>query len=111
MKYSDLSPDQKNSIQVYLNLLRPAAIQFASSAHRASLLGASFDNQVAPVLGLLDAGEEIPNTTNLAGAEGLLKEDVEELSGDVQDIGDAFSSPAKQAIYLKACGLNALFGD
>lgn len=111
MKYSDLSPDQKNSIQDFLKLLRPAAIQFASSAHRASLLGASFDNQVQPVLDLLDAGEEIPNTTNLAGAEGLLKEEVVELSQDVQDIGDAFSTPGKQAIYLKACGLNSLVGD
>lgn len=60
---------------------------------------------------MLDAGEEVPNTTNLAGAEGLLKEEVAELSGDVQDIGDTFSLPAKQALYLKACGLNALFGD
>ena len=111
MKYSELSPAQQEVIQVYLRELRPAAIQFAASAHQASLLGASYLNQVVPVLGLLDAGEEIPNTTNLAGAEGLLKEDVEELSGDVQDIGDTFSSPGKQAIYLKACGLNALFGD
>ena len=111
MTYEELTPEQQGILQVYLKELRPAAIQFAGSAHRASLLGASYLNQVAPVLGLLDAGEEIPNTTNLAGAEGLLKEEVEELSGDVQDIGDAFSSPAKQAIYLKACGLNALFGD
>ena len=111
MTYEELTPEQQGTLQVYLKELRPAAIQFAASAHRASLLGASFETQVEPILDLLDAGEEIPNTTNLAGAEGLLKEDVEELSGDVQDIGDAFSSPAKQAIYLKACGLNALFGD
>lgn len=110
MKYSELSPEQKTTVQIYLNALRPAAIQFANSAHRAGLLDTSFQNQVVPILALLDAGEEIPNSTNLAGAEGLLKEEVEELSQDVQDIGDAFSSPDKQAIYLKACGLNSLIG-
>jgi hypothetical protein len=111
MTYEDLTSEQREVLQVYLRELRPAAIQFAASAHRASLLGASYGTQVESILSLLDAGAEIPNTTNLAGAEGLLKEEVEELSGDVQDIGDAFSSPEKQAIYLKACGLNALFGD
>ena len=108
MQYEDLSPDQKNSLRELDRLIRPLGRTFARAARDAALIAESHQLNTASVLDALDEGAEIPNTTGLANATSLSKEELQSLLDDLDLVADSFGAIPKQVVYIKAAGVNAI---
>lgn len=108
MQYEDLSPDQKNALAELDRIVRPLGRTFAKAARDAALIAESHQLNTASVLGDLDAGAEIPNTTGLANATSLSKEELQSLLDDLVLVAASFGGEDKTLVYIKAAGVNAI---
>jgi hypothetical protein len=108
MQYEDLSPDQKNALKELDKIIRPLGRTFAKAARDAALIAESHQLNTASVLDDLDAGAEIPNTTGLANATSLSKEELQSLLGDLVLVAASFGGEDKTLVYIKAAGVNAI---
>ena len=108
MQYEDLSPDQKNSLAELDKIIRPLGRTFAKAARDAALIAESHQLNTASVLDDLDVGAEIPNTTGLANATSLSKEELQSLLDDLALVAASFGGEDKTLVYIKAAGVNAI---
>tara|TARA_B100000029_G_scaffold146623_1_gene141950 strand:- start:2923 stop:3258 length:336 start_codon:yes stop_codon:yes gene_type:complete len=106
--YDDLAPDQQAAIDELMRLVRPLGRTFAQAAHRAGVIQQSHQQTTKAILDSLDAGSEIPNKTDLAGATAMTVEDVAGLLADLAVVESSFGPADNTARYLKAAGLNAV---
>ncbi len=74
--YDSLPQDDKDRIQSALALMRPMSAAIYRDAVDAAVVIADWNGGTSALIASLDAGELIPDTTNLNGALSLTKENV-----------------------------------
>lgn len=106
--YDSLSDSDKAVVQNTVNLIRAAAGEVAKSWNHLKAI-ADDTNAVALVLSI-DATDTIPNTSGLAGADDLTRQEVQNLYTDMDGIRSANDDASFRAAASKAAGVNALLG-
>lgn len=107
--YANLSPADKAIVDNTVNLIRGAAGSMAAAWTRIKAI--ADDTNAVGLVTSLDAGQVIPNTSGLAGADDLTKEDVVAVWQIVNGIRAANDNAANRAAMSKAAGVNAILGS
>jgi hypothetical protein len=115
--YASLTTEEKNILQNMTNMLRGWAGEQARTNNHAEVINDDYNAQVVTLLTSLDAGEVIPNTSGLAGAASLTKEEVTTLVSHVQNIltdmsthTSGFNTTTLRQAWTKAAGAANLIG-
>jgi len=74
--YVDLAQADKDRIQTLLALVRPEAARLYKDAINTGAMVSEWNAGVSALITGLDVGELIPNTTGLAGAQAITKENL-----------------------------------
>jgi len=111
MAYSDLTPEQKASVQALSAVVRPLAGDFSRLLEEFQAVVAYYVGNVETVLAALDAGDAIPNETDLAGAQSLTKSQFVNLVGymisasaTADGAAGSYNTNYHRALYAAACG-------
>lgn len=118
--YASLTPAQQDAVENLVNPLRAFAAQLMHLNVLAARISADWNGGVSTIVGTLDSGETIPNTSALAGAQGLAPADVTNLAGYAinhcdpsrsptanDGTGGGYNSAFIQALAVKAAGIGA----
>lgn len=106
--YNNLNPTDKAIVDNTANLVRGAAAEMARIWNRIEAIAAD-SNAVSLVTGL-DAGEIVPNTSGLAGADDLTKEELVSLFNLLNSIRTTNDTTVNRQAMSKAAGINAMLG-
>lgn len=104
--YNDLSAQDKAVVQNTVNLVR-ASIGSLGKGWNVIAAIAADTNAVGLITGLT-AGEVIPNSSGLAGADDMTREEVIAAYNLLKVIRDAHDTAPNRAAMSKAAGINAL---
>lgn len=115
--YASLTDEQKNILQNMTNLLRSWAGETGRTNNHGEAINDDYNAQTSVILTSLDAGEVIPNTSGLAGAASLTKEEVTTLVSHVQNMQadmsthtSGFNTAALRQAWTKAAGAANMIG-
>ncbi len=115
--YASLTPEQQNILQDMINLCRAWAGEQARANNHADAINTTYNAQVVTILSSLNVGEVVPNTSGLAGAASLTKEQVTTLVSHVQNIladmsthTSGFNTSALRQVWATAAGAANLIG-
>ena len=106
--YDDLTDAQKQEVDDIMRLIRPIGGTFAQSAQKAGVIIQGYNASAKAIIDTLDPGSEIPNKTDLAGAQPMTVEDVDSMVSDLTEVSSSFGTDEKLAIYIKAAGINSV---
>ena len=106
--YNSLSNSDKAVVQNTVNLIRAGAGEFAKVYNHLKAI-ADDTNATALVISV-DAGDTIPNTSGLAGADDMTRTELVALFNTLDTIRVANDDAAFRASASKAAGINALLG-
>ncbi len=106
--YDSLSPADKAVVQNTANLIRAGCGELGLIFNHIKAI-AEDTNAVALVTSV-DAGEAIPNTSGLAGADDLTRAELVTVYTLLNGIRTTNDTPANRADLSKAAGINALLG-
>ena len=111
MAYADLTTEQKASVQSLLLLVRPLTGELARLLEKFQAVVAGYTGNVDTILTSLQATDAIPNTTDLAGAESLTKEQFVNLVGYMivasatpDGSAGSLNTNYHRSLYARACG-------
>lgn len=117
MAYAQLSDEQKAAVRALSNTVRPLAGEWARLLEKFQAVVAYYTGNVETILGELLATDEIPNATNLAGAQSLTKEQLVNLVGYMivasatpDGSAGSYNTNYHRALYARACGPDNLIG-
>ena len=117
MAYQDLTPEQQASVQALSQVLRPLAGEFARLLAKFEVATSYYVGNVETMIAGLDASDPIPNTSGLAGAQDLTKEQFVNLMGYLivssatpDGSSGSFNTNYHRALYAQACGPENLLG-
>jgi hypothetical protein len=115
--YASLTQGEKDLLAAFTNSLRAWTGEQARTNNHADASNTSWIASVSTLVGSLDASEVIPNTSGLAGAEDLTKEEVTTLVSHQQNMmtnmsthTSGFNTTTLRQAWSKACGANNLIG-
>lgn len=116
--YADLTTEQQNILQDMTNMLRAWTGEQARANNHASAINSGYNAQVITILGLITSGSEvIPQTSGLAGAASLTKDEIVTLVSHVQNIltdmsshSSGFNTTGLRQTWAKAAGAQNLIG-
>lgn len=110
MTYDELTNEQKSVLQDWLNVLRALAGEQARTNNHAAAVDVAYGSQIQDILTALDAGEVLPNTSGLAGAQGLPKEEVISVVAHFQGIRTNYDTTGHRQLWTKLCGTANMIG-
>ncbi len=110
MTYAELTVEQQAIIQNFVGLLRAWTGEQGRTNNHGDVLNTDYNAQSSAILASLDAGEVIPNTSGLAGAASLVKEDVVSMVAHVQGILTGYNTAAHRQLWVRAAGAGNLIG-
>ena len=100
-----LTVEEQEVVKVFVDqLFRPNVLRVTQGLNISSGIKDTWDNQVSVMFSKLAAGDVIPNGSNLAGSQSLLKSDV---TGILTTLGlhlTTVNTPANRAEFLKVIG-------
>jgi hypothetical protein len=115
--YANLTNEQKSILQNSLNLIRAWAGEQARTNNHGEAINDDYNAQTLTVITELDALEVIPNTSGLAGAVSITKEEmitlvshVQNMQADMSTHTGGFNTPALRQVWTKAAGAENLIG-
>lgn len=116
--YESLTAEQKQAIQDLANPVRSADSLVSRVMILGQAISASWNGGVSDLVNSLDDGEVIPNTSGLAGAQGVSKADLINSVGYLIDMSDpanntpggGYNTAFHLALRVKFSGINASIG-
>lgn len=115
--YAELTTEQQNILQNMTNLCRSWCGEQGRANNHAGAINDDYNAQTVTILALLDAGEVIPQTSGLAGAASLTKEEVVTLVSHIQNIlsdmsthTGGFNTTGLRQAWTKATGAGNMIG-
>lgn len=116
--YADLTDEQKATVQALANMARTTAGEIARLCNHCRAIANGYSGNVETMLGTISSGSEvIPNTTGLAGAQGLTKSELINLIGYMIVLSDPTDNASgsvntnfHRGLYAKATGPVNLIG-
>lgn len=106
--YDSLSNSDKAVVQNTVNLIRAASGERARAWNRQR--GIADDANAIAIITSIDAGDTIPNTSGLAGADDLTRAEVVALWNLLELDRTANDTTANRNKIAKACGINSTLG-
>lgn len=106
--YDSLSTPDKAVVQNTTSLIRAACGEMARIWNRIKAI-ADDSNAVALVTSI-DAGETIPNTSGLAGADDITRAELVTVYNLINGIRTTHDTAPNRAAMSKAAGINAMLG-
>jgi hypothetical protein len=106
--YAELTQEDKALLDTLVAQLRAQSGIINQYLSRAQVISDLFASGGNTVLSSLTAGAVVPNSSNLAGAQSLTKEEIVEILGDINNALSVYATPAKRALQVKAAGVNAI---
>lgn len=106
VQFADLTAEQQNDLQTFLNtLMRPAVgtgVRYVSGTVVPMLL--DWENYAAAIVNGLADGAVVPNSSTLAGARELTKEQILSLMTGFTNAVSQYTSGSVPAVQAAACG-------
>ena len=106
--YDSLSDSDKAVVQNTVNLIRAGAGEVGRMFNHLAAIAA--DTNATGLVMSVDAGDTIPNTSGLAGADDMTRAELVTLYTFLNGIRTTGDTPANRAQMSKAAGINALLG-
>lgn len=106
--YNSLNAQDKLIVDNTVNLLRASAGEIARVFNH--LVAIAGDSNAVALVTSIDAGEVIPNTSGLAGADELTRTEVVALYTALNAIRTANDTAPNRAAWSKAAGINGMLG-
>lgn len=66
--WASLTDEHKNDVESLANAIRGACVTFSALAHQAEVIGAAWNGGISTIVGSLDSGEIVPQTSGYAGS-------------------------------------------
>ena len=108
--YSELTTEQQNLLQAFLNNIRGWSGEQGRTNNHGEAFNDDYNAQVSAIISSLDAAEVIPNTSGLAGAASIVKEDLVSVVAHVQGILTSYNTTAHRQLWTKHAGAVNLLG-
>ena len=115
--YDSLSTEDKAILQNMTNMCRSWSGEQARTNNHGEAINTTYNAQVVTILSSLDAGEVVPNTSGLAGAASLTKEQVITLVSHIQNVQtdmsthtNGFNTDGLRQVWAIAAGAENLIG-
>lgn len=106
--FSSLTPTQQALVSGFIGTyLRPDIVQLATVLNRMSQLDATWQATVLALVTSLDAASLVPDSTGLAAASPLVREDVLSVMTSVEAFLATYNTVGARQIYTKIGGLSA----
>ena len=109
MAYADLTVAQKEAIQDVLNVVRPSVGEMRRVVNIWKEIGAlNTDNksEFRAAMALLLAADMIPNTTGLAGAGEVTKNEVNSMLADMATVVATWEEATRLGLCVRLAGVN-----
>lgn len=111
MAIADLTAEQKNLLQTWLNLVRSWAGEQAKVNNHAAAIDTMYSAQIQGILALFDTNEAAPNTSGLAGSQALnVGAEAVTIQSHIQGILAAYNTAGHRELWAKAAGAPNLIG-
>lgn len=105
MVWNELTAEQQKAISLWMNqLFRPATGEWARLLAELEIIKVAYQATAQEALALLDATAEIPNTSGLAGAVSVTKEDLMALLIEFNSLLMAHNTEQDRELYVKLAG-------
>ena len=111
MSYASLTEEQRESVDALCVMVRPLAGELARTLEKFQGVTSYWTGNVETILGALQSSDVIPNTTGLAGAQGLTKAELTNLIGymitasaTADGASGSYNSNYHRSLYAKAAG-------
>lgn len=99
-----LSDNEKQSIQDFMIMFRPAMGDVAKMLHTLETLVLLWDGEVSTLMGNVPSDTEIPNETALRGPVVLSRAEVEGTMTNVKTIVSTYNTTAFRTGFIKSAG-------
>jgi hypothetical protein len=110
MAYADLTVEQKQQLQAFVQLLRPWSGEQARVNNHGDVVNTAYNAGASAILDLLDAADLVPNESGLAGAISLTKAELVSITSHVQNVLTNYNTSAHRQLWSKAAGAANLIG-
>jgi hypothetical protein len=102
--WASLTPPQQQQVLAWMPLLRSGVITLVQSCNAGASLDGIWTASVSALVNSLDADTVVPDSTGLAGAQPLAREDVINLMTAIESLLASANTSAQRAEYLKVVG-------
>lgn len=104
--YSELTPQDQAVVQNTVNLVRASVGEMARIWNK--IKGIADDTNAIALVSSVDAGDTIPNTSSLAGADDMTRTEVVAMYNLLNGIRTTHDTAPNRAAMSKAAGINAM---
>lgn len=109
--YAELTTEQQNILQEWINLVRSWAGEQARVNNHGAAIDTMYVAQIQTILVALDDNEIIPNTSGLSGAQSLdVDADVVSIQAHIQGVLTNYNTSGHRQLWVKAAGAENLIG-
>lgn len=109
--YAELTAEQKDVLQTFTNLVRSWAGEQARVNNHAQAINTMYNAQIQAILVSLDDNSIIPNTSGLAGSQGLDSDaELVTIVSHLQGILTNYNTSDHRGLWVKAAGASNLIG-
>jgi hypothetical protein len=103
-QYADLTPQDKQALDNYLQFARPLMGELARMMNKFGAINSDWTNGAQAIVATLDANAAVPNSTGLAGANELTKEDIEAVATLIGQAITAYENQTNRDRWAKSAG-------
>ena len=104
--YAELSAEDRAIVDNTVNMIRASAGEMARAWNR--LKAIADDSNATALVTSIDAGETIPNTSGLAGADDMTRSELVAVWTVLNGIRTTNDTAPNRAAFSKAAGVNAM---
>ncbi len=108
--YDSLTTEQKGTLQEWMNFVRALTGETARMNNHAVAAWDAYNTEASAIIASLDAGETIPNTSGLAGAVSVTKEETVTVASHIDTIMVTPVTAAHRAAWNRFAGAANMSG-
>lgn len=109
--YAELTDEQKNVLQTWINLVRSWAGEQARVNNHGAAIDTMYNAQIQAILVSLDNNAIVPNTSGLAGSQSLdVDAEAATIQSHIQGILTTYNTSGHRELWTKAAGAENLIG-
>ena len=102
--WAALAEPQQALVLAWMPLFRASIVQLVGACNNGAALDGTWQAAISAIVNGLPAGTVIPDTTGLAGAQPLMREDLIAMMGAIESLLASANTSQQRAEYLKVVG-------
>lgn len=111
MAYADLTTEQKDTLQAWLQLVRSWAGEQARANNHGAAIDTMYNGQISGILALFNTNETVENRSGLSGSQGLnVGSEAVTIQSHIQGILTTYNTSGHRQLWAKAAGAANLIG-